>query len=147
MSFEELLRASKLGLRRRRRALWVCAIALPADGALLLPLGNYPVAAAGLATGALLLYWLTLGTRRAVRRSLSKATGTIQVELTDEAVTIRRPGVYTEIAWQQYHKVVDTPEFLLLYVNQVTLTAVLKRGLDGAQNAELAAFVTAIPKS
>ncbi|WP_457033187.1 YcxB family protein [Kitasatospora sp. P5_F3] len=124
--------------------MWVFVIVLFTDALLMLSVGNYPIVFAGLTGGACGLYMLTLGTRRAVRKSVARATGTTAVELTDEAVTIRRPGWHTEIAWEQYLKVVDTPEFLLLYISDFTFTAVLKRGLTASQAAELAAFVATL---
>ncbi|WP_371497586.1 YcxB family protein [Kitasatospora sp. NBC_00374] len=141
VSFEELHRASRLGLRRRRRLLWVCAVVLTADGALLFALDNLTFAVAAVTGGAFLLYQLTAGTRRGTRRALAKITGAVEVDLTEESVRIRRPGLHTEIAWRQYHRVVDTPEFLLLYTTPFAFTAVPKRGLDAAQTTELAAFV------
>ncbi|KQV16604.1 YcxB family protein [Kitasatospora sp. Root107] len=124
--------------------MWVFVIVLFTDALLMLSLGNYPIAFAGLPAGAYGLYALTLGTRRTVRKSLPRIAGTIEVGLTEDAVTIRRPGLHTEIAWAQYLKVVDTPEFLLLYISETTVTSVLKRGLTAAQAAELAAFVATL---
>ncbi|BFV60817.1 hypothetical protein KCMC57_up59210 [Kitasatospora sp. CMC57] len=144
VSFADLLRASQLGLRRRRRVLWICAIALVSDGVLLFALGNHPLAAAALLAGAFVLHQLTLGTRKGVRRALAEAAGTTEVELTDDAVTVRRPGLHTEIAWRHYRKVVEDPEFLFLYINRLTFTAVPKRGMTSGQKRELAAFVAAL---
>ncbi|MFJ9517932.1 YcxB family protein [Kitasatospora sp. NPDC101801] len=141
MSFEELLRATRVGNRRRRRLALLAVVLLPTDAVLLFPLGNYPVGLVALVAAGILLYQLTLGTHRAARKAMAKITGAVEVTLTDETVTIRRPGVHTEIAWQQYHRVLDTPEFLLCYLNPFTFHPVLKRGFDTAQLDRLAAFV------
>ncbi|MGW6918247.1 YcxB family protein [Kitasatospora sp. NPDC054939] len=145
ISFEELLRATRLGHRPRRQLAWVCTALLPVAAVLELVLSeNLPVAAVGMAMTGYLFHQLTLGTHRAARAALAKITGTTEVELTEESVRIRRPGVSTEIDWGQYHKVVDTPEFLLLYINRCTFTAVVKNGLDTAERAELASFVASL---
>ncbi|MEU9133233.1 YcxB family protein [Kitasatospora sp. NPDC048540] len=144
LSFEELLRASRLGQRRRRQVMWGCVLLLLPDGVLLFALGNVPLGIAGTGVGAVVLYQLTVGTRRAVRRSLTRLGGTVEVGLTDGGVRIQRPGASSETGWDRYHRVVDTPEFLLLYTGPTVFTAVLKRGLDAAERAELAAFVAAL---
>ncbi|MGK4585601.1 YcxB family protein [Kitasatospora sp. HPMI-4] len=143
---QELLRANKQAFSSRREALWACCTGLLITGLLEISTKKaITLGAISLAFGLMSLLQLTVGTRISAKRMMAVFNNPAEVTITEEEVSVRRPGSHTTLAWSSLERVMDTEEFVFIYQAKRARGFILKRGFTPEQQEELSAFLATLP--
>ncbi|WP_199440939.1 YcxB family protein [Umezawaea beigongshangensis] len=137
----EQLRGLAAAHHRSRAVVFaVCAAAL-VGGAALLTTAFADVGSSLIVCAVIVVYQLTLGQRRAIRKVAHRVCVPARFVLTDDVYRFESETDRYELRWDALHRIVETPEFFLLFQNSQQVTVLPGRLLTDEQAAELSAVL------